>query len=599
MPTLIESEALIHALRIAALLVGLVALSWLCSFLVEPFGMWVTELSERLAAFRGRLLTTAVPALHQRLGGVWQRYSSEYQGGDLQPLVSLRASRLRRIRQAVETFGVRQLDRLTTLQGRLDGHIQDLSRLPPIPGPTVDVEAVTIAAGSDLSRGGQIVFLGLLLLLIVAAITINTFLLGIFFKDTLPATGRILWEEPVEIQVAHLMAFFFAILEIGTGLLFHYCEKRLTSESSTARAVRLVPWGMALGLLIIEIAAYTSLSSTINLAEKLGVSETSRWYDPVKYFLGILGFVIAGGLMGFGYAILMTFDDFIDRGRRISLITAFKHYARLFDRRRIAERFSADRTSFLAAMGEFREAMLAQFAASIGTTSDRQSALALLTRKLAEVEQAERDEQHAVAPVGELLGFLLLLAFSAILAFLCYLVFRTSIPGSEGGLVSVPGLFAFLLAVGLAIGGWIIKVAVVGSSYAPKLTAHTRDPLIRWILIALVGVLGLLPGIYLTVQSFVDSRTLGPSILTNVAGGIFLPALLLACSSLLDLHLQSAYTSVMIAAYTLAIGAVLALAAGAFAAEGLLHLARATLRLVAIPGFALRTRGRASAAKSV
>ncbi len=581
------TASLVTAAKWALLVLAGFLISWVISLVVDPIGVVLDEVRSALAAFRRRLADGPLRRLTAAVQSIWQSYRDEYDAFRVLPLISLFRNRLGRLRAAVQDFGKTQIGTLSQLQARASGDLRAIAKLPALPPLNLDQAALSAAALYAARRWLYLILFVLLVIGTVAIGTLNATLLGQFFKPKAP--GFVLY-TPVELPTSLAVAILFAVAEtlLGLGVHLVYWFAR-DEEDGPLTYLRLIPWIGIGALALIEFVAYMTLSAKMNLAAELEVAPDSPWYDIVQYFMAFFGLAISLVLALLGYFLWAVFDRLLRTWRTASLIRALTRYARLFDDRKIVERLASTLEAVKGAWASLEKEAVQRFSQSVGTSAQSESALAILSRKLEETETTDATPRRPATAAGEVIACLILLLFFLALACVCYLNFRASL-APTAGLLSLPGLLAFLLAAGIAASGWFLRLVTVGSDLSPRLTSQLQDPVLRWALAILLGAVVFASGAYLTVQSFVNNGTLGSSVALNVVAGIFLPAALLAFSAFFDMYLRAAYFVAVLVAYGTAIIGVCLAWATANVLDALLYAVHMLLRLLAVGGMLLRAR---------
>src|SRR5258705_3771096 len=166
-------------------------------------------------------------------------------------------------------------------------------------------------AASDRDRliesvGGTSLFsLGFLILFTIAIGAVNSFLLAIFFREVI-GSYRVLPYPMPDLQASNLIALIIFVAEVATGWAIYRSGDAKRSERVKAAGAgffAVIPWVMLGVLAIVELAAYSTLSLRVNLAQRLRLDAAGLVYPVAQYFLSFLGIGLTLLLAYLGHAI--------------------------------------------------------------------------------------------------------------------------------------------------------------------------------------------------------------------------------------------------------------------------------------------------------
>jgi hypothetical protein len=157
------------------------------------------------------------------------------------------------------------------------------------------------------SVGGTSLFsLGFLILFTVAIGGVNSFLLAIFFREVI-GSYRVLPYPLPDLQASNLIALIIFVAEVATGWAVYRSGDRGASATRAKAAgagfFAVIPWVMLGVLAIVELAAYSTLSVRVNLAQRLHLDAGAPVYVIAQYFLSFLGIGLTLLLAYLGHAI--------------------------------------------------------------------------------------------------------------------------------------------------------------------------------------------------------------------------------------------------------------------------------------------------------
>lgn len=295
---------------------------------------------------------------------------------------------------------MRQVDAITGAERRITEHLQTLRRiqLPAGVQSTTDQDRIVESLG-----GGTTIFgLAFLVLFAVAIGGVNSFLLGIFFREVI-GSYRILPYPMPDVQASNLIAIIIFFAEVATGWGIYRSGERL-QRSGGGRApgagfFRATPWIMLFVLAVVELAAYSTLSVHVNLAERLHVAPGALLYGPAQYFLSFLGIGLTLLLAYLGHAIAEGLDE--RRRSRLSrdMVTAFRRgkSSALEQANKLRELVEGIRR----VTADFPQSISAEFARELGIAEQRERVLATVERyAVAAVATADRGTGTSLVPAA-------------------------------------------------------------------------------------------------------------------------------------------------------------------------------------------------------
>jgi hypothetical protein len=516
---------------------------------------------------------------------------------------------LRRVGAAVSDIGGNQARTLTALERRLGEHRAVLERIGSTEHVDEKPERERIARAA---AGGSLAAIIFAILIAVIFGAVNSFLLSVFFTETLPAYRLLPYPLP-DLQAAHVLAILFFVLEVAIGWSIYRNSVRAERTDGVARRATgthlvfaAIPWAMLVALLIVETIAYAVLSVRINIPQFLGLTEGSAFYGIARYFLAIFGFCITGLLAYLGHAIAESIDEYrrarveraivraLERGQKSSL----EHAERM--------RETTDRIREAAA--SMPEQIATDFRDAVGPAAQA-ATLPDLVRNAIVVATAASEPSNSVAivPYGtELPRFPAVRTRTQVVA---DLFVHTLLLGALGALAVLTALevYEYVATLSLPIGpglAWATAVGVAAAIVMLGLAARSALRSLRfaspaaqavpeprgravfgWVTVALLAVTAAL-------LAMLAGRVgvLGDSPVLNALLGLFQAGALIGLASFLDAGLIAIASLVYLAALGLGrLGALLVILL-ALVAAGLTYVFGVLLRILAVPGDVLRAR---------
>ncbi|MGH2660120.1 MAG: hypothetical protein ACRDHS_10765, partial [Actinomycetota bacterium] len=227
--------------KLAIIVLAVLAGSWLLSFVAPGVVRILDATRNAMRGVRHKVQTELLPALGGKVERFWQSQSIE-------PRAPV-AVELRRLADAVENAGSQEIGNLQELQGAISRDLDLLNGLSLAPSGGVDLDAHKLREGAN--RAKESLWLALLLLFLTLAFgATNSFLLNLFFRETL-GSFRVLPTVFPDLQASHVLAVLIAIMEVAAGVVLHLTEEA-GAESGTSRFMRMVPWMGILALMLVE-----------------------------------------------------------------------------------------------------------------------------------------------------------------------------------------------------------------------------------------------------------------------------------------------------------------------------------------------------------
>ncbi len=270
------------------------------SLLVPRLLVVLAECREGLATLRRTVATWGRNLVASRWASFWRERGAEPQ----EPVLAA----LERIDAAARTLGHDQIDRLGGLQTRLEREMAVL-REASVPDQ-VSAGAVRDHLAASISAGGVSTIVALVLLAVALGIP-NATLLSLFFKEVL-GTGAVLPTLLPQLQIGHVFALLFFVVEVASGWLIYRSSHR-SGTAGTAGApqpatgpelfFRGIGWFVLFALAIIETMAYAVLSDRIDLPGLLHIPPSSAFFGFTRYFFALFGCAITLGLAAIGHSL--------------------------------------------------------------------------------------------------------------------------------------------------------------------------------------------------------------------------------------------------------------------------------------------------------
>jgi hypothetical protein len=265
------------------------------SFAQALFYALFADVATRARALRDHVLDHNARFVAERLAAFWTAREIEPRA----PVVS----ELSRLSDAVESIGEPQVRAIAEAERRIDMHLNALRSIE---------QPASLDSASDRDRliasvGGTSLFsIGFLILFTVAIGGVNSFLLAIFFREVI-GSYRVLPYPLPDLQASNLIALIIFVAEVATGWAVYRSGDRQgrTDRAKAAGAgfFAVIPWVMLGVLAIVELAAYSTLSLRVNLAQRLRLDAGAPVYAIAQYFLSFLGIGLTLLLAYLGHAI--------------------------------------------------------------------------------------------------------------------------------------------------------------------------------------------------------------------------------------------------------------------------------------------------------
>ncbi|HET9012127.1 MAG TPA: hypothetical protein VFN38_09960 [Gemmatimonadaceae bacterium] len=265
------------------------------SFAQGLFYALFADVASRAQAFREGVLGRSDRFLTERLAAFWTARESEPRA----PMVS----ELSRLSGAIESVGEAQVHAIVDAERRIGMHLNALRSIQQPEGAdaTTDRERLIESVG-----GTSLFSLGFLVLFTVAIGAVNSFLLAIFFREVI-GSYRVLPYPMPDLQASNLIALIIFVAEVTTGwAIYRSGDHQKAGERKTAAGAgffAVIPWVMLAVLAIVELAAYSTLSLRVNLAQRLRLDAAGPVYPLAQYFLAFLGIGLTLLLAYLGHAI--------------------------------------------------------------------------------------------------------------------------------------------------------------------------------------------------------------------------------------------------------------------------------------------------------
>lgn len=205
-----------------------------------------------------------------------------------------------------------QTERLNKdLETEMQGIISSLSLLKN--QPYIDINNFQVldynpTAQADLTkqRRSATTILIIAIIILFALVSVNTSMLTLFFEGLIDDYIS----YSIGLKIAHVLAFFFSLLEVALGVFFYYAHKHRSQNSIATPLIQTIVVLFVIGLGLIESFLYLSLSvQTAKITFKeLHLLQGFEFYEAV--WLTPLGFIIVGVLALIGHLLIKGFDDF-------------------------------------------------------------------------------------------------------------------------------------------------------------------------------------------------------------------------------------------------------------------------------------------------
>jgi hypothetical protein len=164
----------------------------------------------------------------------------------------------------------------------------------------------TVQADLTKQRRSAATILIIAIIILIALVSVNTSMLSLFFEGLID--DYIIYS--IGLKIAHVLAFFFSLLEVALGVFFYYAHKHQSQNSIATPLLQTVVVLFVVGLGLIESFLYLSLSvKTASITFKeLHLLQGFELYEAV--WLTPLGFIIVGVLAFIGHLLIKGLDDF-------------------------------------------------------------------------------------------------------------------------------------------------------------------------------------------------------------------------------------------------------------------------------------------------
>ena len=265
------------------------------SFAQSPFNALFDDVSRRARALRDLVLDHNARFVSERLAAFWTAREIEPRA----PVVF----ELSRLSDAVHSVGEPQVRAIVDAERRIEMHLKALRSIQ---------HPENLDSASDRERliesvGGTSLFsIGFLILFTVAIGGVNSFLLAIFFREVI-GSYRVLPYPLPDLQASNLIALIIFVAEVATGWAVYRSGDRAANTTRAKAAgsgfFAVIPWVMLGVLSIVELAASSTLSLRVNLAQRLHLDAGAPVYAIAQYFLSFLGIGLTLLLAYLGHAI--------------------------------------------------------------------------------------------------------------------------------------------------------------------------------------------------------------------------------------------------------------------------------------------------------
>jgi hypothetical protein len=284
---------------------AVIAGALIVSFVVPPLIAVLRDGRASLAAGRARVAAWAKSVV----GPMWADFWLGRQSEPREPVLA----GLKRIDNAARSLGTDQVAVLRSLDDRLSGHVQLLSRAvaPKMPvGQDRERITRTLASGSFL----KIVWL---LFISVALGLTNAALLNVFFREFLGTRAPVPTLFP-SLQIGHVIAALLFLAELATGVFIYWFGPETQDETEELAArprtaahkfYYVGAWGALAFLAILELVAYAVLSDRLDIPAQLKMSPDGPMYPLVRYFFATFGLALTIILSAIGHALAETFAE--------------------------------------------------------------------------------------------------------------------------------------------------------------------------------------------------------------------------------------------------------------------------------------------------
>lgn len=587
----LTTQRIVAGLVIGAAVIG-VALFF--SFAQALFYALFADIGGRARALRDLVLARNDRYLDERLAAFWAAREVEPRA----PVVT----ELSRLNDAIESVGEPQVRAIAEAERNIGMHLNALRNIQ---------QPESLDSATDRERliesvsGTSLFSLGFLVLFTVAIGAVNSFLLAIFFREVI-GSYRVLPYPLPDLQASNLIALIIFVAEVSTGWAVYRSGDRSVrgdrARPAGAAFFAVIPWVMLGVLAIVELAAYSTLSLRVNLAQRLRLDAAGYVYPIAQYFLSFLGIGLTLLLAYLGHAIA---EGIAERRRSVlarQIISSLRKgksnaLAQVAQLRLLIERIRETATHFPTTIVD-------DFQRQLGIVERREQVLAVVERFALQAFNAPNaftpaDVRGAygrmVRTRSQVWGDMILSATLAITLLLAGVLTASEVVSllleigrsapMWDGIAWTAGFAAPLALIGLGSLGWNLARGLRYGNPAAAALPERRGQALLWWMVIFAGVAATV-----TLVAVAIAVTFGR--LPFVFGGLAVlqSGILIGFAGFLDrgavaiLHLS--YLAWLVATR---VGA-LALAAFVSLLELLCFVLRIVVRLLAIPGDVLRGR---------
>jgi len=576
---------------------ALLGVALFLSFAQSPFHALFADVGRRAQAFRAFMLERNERFVDERFAAFWT-------ARELEPRAPVVAE-LSRLNDALESVGEPQVQAIVDAERRIGMHLNALRSIQ---------QPQSSDAASDRDRliesvGGTSLFsLGFLILFTVAIGAVNSFLLAIFFREVI-GSYRVLPYPLPDLQASNLIALIIFVAEVATGWAIYRSGDAKRSERAKAAGAgffAVIPWVMLGVLAIVELAAYSTLSLRVNLAQRLRLDAAGLVYPVAQYFLSFLGIGLTLLLAYLGHAIA---EGIAERRRSVlarQIIRSLSRgkndaLAQVQHLRELIEKIKHTATHFPTTIAD-------DFMGQLGIIARRDQVLQLVEQfTVGAVTAPDRTAPQAAVPMepqhmylrmvrtrsqvwGDLimsatLGLTLLLAGLLTGSEVFSLLWLRGPTTVVSGVIAwVAGAAAPLTMIGLGALGWNLARGLRYGNPAAALPERRGQAALWWVVL-IAGAAGTI-----TLVAIAVAATYGRLPFLYGALAVLQASILIGFAGFLD----RGAVAILHLLYLLWLAAIrvgaLALAGVASLLELLCFMLRVVVRLLAIPGDVLRGR---------
>lgn len=573
------SVLLVRVIRLVIVAVVVVAFSYAMSWLAPALLAIRDSIRLLLARYRARLISEHYSRVQDRFHTFWEALAREPQ----MPLVT----QLARVTHAVEEVGQTRTAKLEGLQRQMGANLAFFKEASAVTAAPLDLDKLRLATQTAREQLGlAIVFTAMIVILSA----INSFLLNIYFQETLGRFPLLPYPLP-QIEAAHVLAVLFAFMEVMAGMMMHFFES-YAGDSTGARFFRMVPWLAVGSLCLVEVYAYALLSSRMNMASRLEIDPNSAFYPIARYFLAFFGAVITVLLAGLGFALWSSIHQYRASRRTLRMVQILERYAGLTDR------INTSLQTMRAASVTIGADIVADFRGTIGSREKKDTVLASLEHMVDEMlapdyvaRGAHRVIRSRAQSSGDLAVDILFFVLWVLVAFVnvTHLAPFFKLPApwmAAAPFVSWAGAIAIALAV--TAFGYLFKDAMTGSRYAMSATAVV-GPGKRGFALPAVAIVGLTVAAVVSSAAAVERQVFATS-LTSIAYGILLVIALTVTSFRIDASLVAMCRGLYLLSLALAMATVAVMIGATLVLDVMLVVLGVAIRLSAVIGDTIRGR---------